>query len=204
MDTEQQAVAVLRQAEAGLRELVSVAASAGDYDSVVKIAAWAKVVGDMAKAPPAITSPASTCADARAVPRDQKLNPKRAKVSKYSRGPSAQYPRFIRQKDQLVRIAWSKREKKEYHHKAPHAILQALVKAMSEFGKDGRIFSTDDLLPIHDTDGNAVPSYQAYVGIALLKHTSLLDQHGRQGYSIPRLAEFADTVEAVWQKLPHR
>ena len=103
-----------------------------------------------------------------------------------------------------MRIAWSKRKKKEYRHKAPYAVLQALVKVMSELGKDGRIFSTEDLLPIQDTDGNEVPSYQAYVGIALLKHTSLLDQHGRQGYSIPRLAEFADTIEAVWQKLPHK
>ncbi len=36
----------------------------------------------------------------------------------------------------------------------------------------------------------------------LLKQMALIDQHGRQGYSIPRLAQFKEAVEAVWQKLP--
>jgi len=201
MSLEEQAVEVLRQAEAGLRGLVSAAASAGDYASVVKIAAWAKAIGDMAKGPATIAAPAGTGACAPAVRQRQKTGPKRAKVPK-GRGPRAAYPRFFRQDEQLVRIAWSKREKKEYRHKAPYAVLQALAKTMSELGKDGRIFSTDDLLPIHDQDGNEVPSYQAYVGIALLKHALLLDQHGRQGYSIPKLTEFGDAVESLWQKLP--
>jgi hypothetical protein len=73
---------------------------------------------------------------------------------------------------------------------------------MSELGRDGRVFSTDDFMPLHDADGAEVPSYQTYVGIAFLKHTSLIDQHGRQGYSIPKLAEFKDAVESLWQKLP--
>lgn len=194
----------MRQAEANLRELVSTAASAGDYASVVKIAAWARAIGNMVKEVPAMAAPASAGVGAPVAVKDQTRSSKSTKVSKPGRGPSVAYPRFLRQDDQLVRIAWSKRKKKEYRHKAPYAVLQALVKVMSELGKDGRIFSTEDLLPIQDTDGNEVPSYQAYVGIALLKHTSLLDQHGRQGYSIPRLAEFADTIEAVWQKLPHK
>jgi hypothetical protein len=75
---------------------------------------------------------------------------------------------------------------------------------MASKGVDGRVFSTDEFLPIKDsTDGSDVPSYQAYVGISLLKQTGLIDQHGRQGYSIPRIAEFKDAVEAVWKNLPN-
>ena len=103
-----------------------------------------------------------------------------------------------------MRIAWSKRQKKEYTHKAPYSVLQALVKTMADLGKDGRIFSTDDILPVCGSDGTEVPTYQAYVGIALLKQTSLIDQHGRQGYSIPRLAEFKDAVGSVWRQLPQQ
>jgi hypothetical protein len=112
------------------------------------------------------------------------------------------YPKFFRHGEQLLRIAWSKKEKKEYQHKAPKFAITALAAAMTKAGKDGRIFSTDDFLPITDSDGTEIPAYQAYVGIALLKQTALIDQHGRQGYSIPRMAEFKDEVEAVWTKLP--
>ena len=73
---------------------------------------------------------------------------------------------------------------------------------MTDVGKDGRVFTTDDFLPISDGDGTEVPAYQAYVGIALLKQTARIDQHGRQGYTIPRLNEFKDAVEAVWRQLP--
>jgi hypothetical protein len=74
---------------------------------------------------------------------------------------------------------------------------------MAEKGAGGRIFSTDQFLPIHNsTDGLPVPNYQAYVGISLLKQTALIDQHGRRGYSIPQIAMFSEAVESVWRKIP--
>lgn len=116
----------------------------------------------------------------------------------------AAYPRFHRRGDQLIRIAWSKRGKKEYSHKAPYAALQALATAIAELGKDGRVFTTDHLLPITSGDGAEVPDYQSYVGIAFLKEMALIDQHGRQGYTIPRPAEFGKSVAAAWHKLPEQ
>jgi hypothetical protein len=71
-----------------------------------------------------------------------------------------------------------------------------------EQGSDGRVFATDQFLPIRDTELGEIPNYQAYLGISFFKHCGLIDQHGRQGYSIPRLAEFKDAIEAVWKKLP--
>jgi hypothetical protein len=93
------------------------------------------------------------------------------------------------------------KRKGEYQHKAPYSVLLALADAMVESGRDGRIFSTEDLLPIQ-ADGASVPAYQAYLGIALFKHGGLIDQHGRQGYSIPQPSKFKDAVIKVWGTLP--
>lgn len=111
------------------------------------------------------------------------------------------YPRFYRRGDQLIRVAYSRRGKKEYSHKAPRTVLELMAAAMSELGKDGRVLTTDQLLPMATSDGNAVPDYQSYVCIAFLKEAGLIDQHGRQGYSIPRLAQFKESVISSWHNL---
>lgn len=200
MECVKRAAAVLQQAEANLRGLVSEAAASGDYASVVQIAAWARTVSEMVRAAPG--QPAKSKAPA---PHPQKKSGKAAPVPRRTPRPAVEeYPKFFRQGDQLIRIAWSKKEKKEYQHKTPLPVLRSLTKAMANIGTDGRVFATDQFLPIRDDDGEEVPSYQAYVGIALLKQTGLIDQHGRQGYSIPRLSEFKDAVESVWKKLPEQ
>jgi hypothetical protein len=202
MDLLARAIGLLQKTEAELRKIVSEAASAGDYGSVVQIAALARSMSE-------ILDPASSKASK---PVRRQLNPSSARDdgpgSRMTRTRSARsngdYPRFARHGDQLVRIAWSKRDKREYEHKAPFAVLRALTAGMAEKGSDGRVFSTDQLLPIRDEDGSEVPTYQVYAGIALLKQVGLIDQHGRQGYSIPRLSEFKRAVEAVWKNLPEK
>ena len=52
------------------------------------------------------------------------------------------YPKFFRQGDQLIRVAWSKREKGEYQHKATYSVVQAVALAIAGCGKNGRVFST--------------------------------------------------------------
>ncbi len=193
------ATEILRQAEASLRDVVSHAAAAGDYAGVVQIASWASAVRDL------FVGERVDEGKRRRSPRADKgiashaATPPRKGQRRQSRGD---YPRFFRQRDQLVRVAWSKRDKKEYQHKAPYSTIQSLVAAMCKAGRDGRVFSTDQILPMQDAEGSDVPSYQVYVGIALMKHAGLIDQHGRQGYSIPQLTEFSDAVESVWRSLP--
>lgn len=201
MGIEARAAAILRDAETGLRQLAAEGASAGDYAGIIKVAAWAKAVSDLVKssAPEASAKPSTV----------QRVAATAAKPKGVTRRTTPQtedrkeYPRFFRYGEQLIRVAWSKREKKEYQHKAPHSALQALATALAEAGKDGRVFSTDQVLPIRDpADGSEIPNYQSYVCIAWLKQTGLVDQHGRQGYSVPRLAEFKDAVESIWRTLP--
>src|SRR5439155_15805972 len=190
---------LLQETEAKLRGLVSEAATSGDYASVVQIASLARTVSELLnrKSPERVNS-----AVAVPVPNFPHVGAKGPKQISLSKRGERSYPLFFRQGDQVVRIAWSKREKKEYRHKAAYTILKLLAKSMAEKGSDGRVFATEQFLPVHDAQNSEVPNYQAYVGISLFKQTGLIDQHGRQGYSIPRLADFKDAVEAVWKKLP--
>ena len=199
MSTVERAREVLRQAETNLRQLVSQSAAAGEYESVVQIASWASALkqllpgenvgrGNGPSAPPS----------AKKAARRAVRHPKRTQ----GRRGESEYPRFFRRDEELVRVAWSKRDKREYQHKAPYSTLQAIVATIGRLGKDGRVFSTDQILPLRDTEGSDLPNYQAYVGIALLKKVGLIDQHGRQGYSVPQLADFENAVSLVWKNLP--
>jgi hypothetical protein len=191
---------LLGRTESALRGLVAEAISAGDYDAVVQLASWARSVGELVQEVSTDVRPGATLDRATVGPRDPSKALRSARRGKSS--TKDEYPRFYRKGDRLVRVAWSKREKKEYEHKAPHSVLRSLTASIIEKGVAGRVFSTDDVLPIYDDDGAPVPSYQAYVGIALLKQTGLLDQHGRQGYSMPQPHDLESAVEAVWRNLP--
>lgn len=200
MDTLTRAAGVIHRAEAELRALVSERASAGDYDSVVKIASWARALATLIVAP----ARASTTVHRSRQGISERGGTKgqvQARRSPRS-GKKEAYPKFFRRGEQIVRVAWSKRDKKEYQHKSPHSAVKALAHAIARIGAEGRVFTAEELLPIQHDDGTDIPSYQAYAGIALFKQTGLIDQHGRQGYSIPNPAEFQVAAEAVLKKLP--
>jgi len=204
MDSLNRAAGILRRAEAELRALVSERASAGDYESVVTIASWARSLTNLIGAPAGADMRASSLVNPplqRARQRGKGKPDAQARRSSHP-GRREAYPKFFRRGDQIVRVAWSKRDKKEYQHKAPDSALKALARAMAQIGVDGRVFSAEELLPIQHADGTDIPSYQAYAGIALFKQTGLIDQHGRQGYSIPNPAGLQAAVEAVLKKLP--
>lgn len=188
MDSVDRAAEILSQAEKALREVASKAVESGEYTNVLRITSWAKGVQELlgGRAPP--NTPLTG-----AKKSNKKAGPAKAKV---------EYPRFFRRGDVLVRIAWSKQKRKEYQHKAPHGVVLAVADAVAKAGKDGCIFTTEKFLPVNDPDGNEVPSYQAYLAVSLLKQVGLIEQHGRQGYSVPRLAEFKDALNGVWEKLP--
>lgn len=193
---------MLREAEGEMRRILSDAAKAGDYNSVVKLASWARQLTEMMGEPPlalhsrgALTAPSRTTS---AVGRSAVLK------AKSPRGQRSSYPTFHRQNDRLVRVAWSKREKKEYEHKTPRAALEVVATAVAELGSDGRIFTMEEVLPVADSEGVEIPSYQAYVALSFLRNAGLVEQHGRQGYSIPRATELKTDLESLWLDLPKR
>ncbi len=192
------AIETLNRAESDLRELVAKAAASGDYAAVVRIASWAQAVNDLAgKKPSSRDSGIDFAFSNGAVGMVGQVKPRST-----SKKHVNDYPRFFRHGNELVRVAWSRRAKSEYQHKTSEAVLKTVADTLTKVGSDGRIFSTDEFLPIRDPEGVEVPAYQIYVCIALLKLTGLIEQHGRQGYSISTPDEFTDSVDAIWRKLP--
>lgn len=193
---------VLRDCEGRLRELVSEAAAAGEYEAVIQLTEWARTVSALASGTTQTVRKNTGVAETA---KRKKSKRKPSSAGKSRRTAAASYPRFARLKNDLVKIGWSKKEKKEYSHKAPYSAIRALVAAMANVGRDGRVFSTDELLPLDDAEGNTFPGYQVYACIALLKRKGLIDQHGRQGYSILQPDSLDHEVEAIWRELPeHR
>lgn len=179
------AIKVLTKCEEDLRALVAAAADSGDYDAVLRITSWAKQIASMSGAALAVAPEKRAATD----------SPKKAPVRPV-------YPRFLRRGDQLIKIGWSKREKSEYEHKAPRQTALILARVIAEAGKDGRIFQINGLLPLIDPkDGSEIPDYQVYLVVAWWRSSGLLDQHGRQGYSIPNAGQLQDAVESAWTKL---
>lgn len=187
---------LLEGTEKALRDLVSESAMSGDYSSVVLIAEWAKSLHQLLQ-----ESGTANSGNGKLSTATKQL--KKNTTSKPASRPAINdYPRFLQQGNELIRVAWSKREKREYRHKAPYSAVEAVARAMHEKGVEGRVFSTDDFLPLRDGEATDIPNYQAYVAIALFKHTGLIDQHGRQGYSIRQPHDFRNAVETLWRNLP--
>ncbi len=124
-----------------------------------------------------------------------------AATFKRKRGRRSEYPKFYGREDWLIKVGYSKSEG-EYEHKAPKAVLFSLVEALVKASRKSRQFSMNDVLPLTTGDGSEIPSYQPYLCLNWLRECGLVEQHGRQGYSIPGTSEWRAEVQARWERLP--
>jgi hypothetical protein len=219
MDALEEAVGVLRTAEQKLRGLIAQAADKAEYDHLSQLAEWAKqinaLLGEPAKsasgAPPSHTGLVQAgnvnnhpAKGRNGLPSTRSL----AKGGKKTRGKKKkkpEYPKFIREGETLVKVGWSKREKKPYEHKAPRRVLRAMVRTLVQAGKGGGRFTTDGFFPLKDTaDNSDIPDYQAYLVLAWLRDAGQIVQHGRQGYSLPGGTDLTRESERLWDLLPTR
>ena len=203
MDHIMLAAEVLQGAETKLRDIVAKAAASGDYNSVVQITSWAKAIRDLLEQKPTTRAVGHDVAFANGN-TTVVAQVKNSRTQAKKKHAAENYPRFFRRGDELVRIAWSRRARSEYQHKTTQSVLKTVADTLSRLGNKGRIFSTDEVLPLRDAQGAEIPSYQAYVVIALLKLTGLIEPHGRQGYSISSTDDLSQAVAALWQKLPSK
>ena len=52
--------------------------------------------------------------------------------------------------------------------------------------------------------GTEIPTYQAYLCLAWLRGAALIEQHGRQGYSVPAAAQLAGLAVRRFEQLARR
>lgn len=203
MDLLSRVEAILRDAESSLQMLVAEAASSGQYQAVRHVNDVAEHLAELRSSIAATADEGS--AQQSAIPVDQEREArsptKTAQRKKTPRGSS--YPRFSRDGDQLVKTGWSKKNREEYQHRAPRAVLSAMASALESAGARKRPVVMDRLLPLMLEDKREVPAYQAYAALAFLKDQSIVEALGRQGYRMtigvkPLEAE----LQKGWEALP--
>jgi hypothetical protein len=190
----------LWECEADLRRLLAEAANEGDYPSVLRITEWARAISALAAEagndPPGASDPAP--------PRK---SPVASEVvagnGRKPRSKTDKYPQFFRRGDELVKVGWSKKDRKEYCHRAARRAIDAVALSVRQVGTKGRMFTGDKLLPLKDTiDGARIADYQAYVALAWLKQLGIVEQHGRKsGYTLVPDKQIDSIVMAAWPEL---
>jgi len=193
---------ILDQCEQALRQSAGTALAAGDYDTARQIIAWAEHVAAMAavaRSPhlsPALPAPQSSAPPAAA-------GASSARPAK-GRPPEDVYPRFLRRGDELVKIGWSKKDRKEYSHRAPRPALDAVLATLKRIASDGSGFTSDHLSLLKDpARGGVFPLYQVFVVLAWLRQLGLVKQHGKKGgYTLIPERPLDTTVAAAWLGLP--
>ncbi|MCH8045938.1 MAG: hypothetical protein IID44_19670 [Planctomycetes bacterium] len=189
---------VLRDAETALQHLMAEAATNGEYDSLPTLAGWAQRVGKLPDEPED-----SRRASRRVVGKSAGTNSNSAQKSMRKRR-SAEYPKFVRDDNNLVKIGWSKTDRSEYEHKASRQTVQAIASSIFRLGRTGDRFAMEDVLPVEDLGGDQIPNYQCYLTLAWLRSIQLVERHGRLGYTIAKGIDHVEAVDDCWSRLANR
>lgn len=200
---------MLHTLNAAVRSELTAAADACRFDDLAELATLAKEITALTSRWPchlelgAIKSksgsPQATCTAAEA------LKPPSSSVSQ-SKLMTNTFPHFLREKDDLVKLGWSRKEKGPYEHRTPKSSVDSVVSAVLLNGKTGHRFTIDEIksaLPHPETSGK-IPIYQIYAVVSWLKWAGLVLQHGRQGYTAVRPQTFISSFEIAWQSLSER
>lgn len=194
---------LLTETERGLVGLANEAGAARDYDQAGSLIELARKIKQLADE---FARGRSSASEAMADPNDGRrdiLPTVGSRIPERSRNKLGQYPRFLREGENLIKIGWSKTERAEYEHKSPQTLLTALCQALT--GAKGKRITMDKVLPLKDpANGSAFSDYQSYVCLAWLRSVGLVIQHGRQGYSLPKRTDLEKGVETHWANLPTR
>lgn len=206
----QTAIAIMRQCEKELQLLLQQVSQTGDYELLRNVARWAQGVANLADEAQSVASGTKILEHGvSSIPRSQ--NRKQpiskqnkiiltAKKKKPKKRKGMDYPKFARRGDLLIKIGWSKKEKKEYQHKAPKYVIEALCEALVQT-KDLNVFSTDDIFPLNENDGSEIPNYQSYLCLAWFKAEEIIVQEGRQGYLVPDRKNIHESIQLRWKEL---
>jgi len=201
---------VLEKAEGELRQLIAQEAERGRYAEITSIAHAADVLsrlrsnGNISEAeslaPTRLSHARLAAARARATTAAQESS---APSNEFGRAETnKKYPRFHREGARLVKTSWSKTTDSEYEHKAGKAVLDAVADSLLKLALKKKRFSVEELGRVRlDSGGPVIPSYQVYLCIAWLRAEGILEQSGRDGYSLLNKNDFRETVDKKWAGL---
>jgi hypothetical protein len=196
------AIKVIRRAEDELRAQAQRALTEGRYRDVAIIARLADDLAQLAERE-SLSNGSTVDATNPVVPC-----PNRSSVSRRSqvmeRNPKS-FPRFEREGERLVKVAWSKRDRSHYEHKAPFNVVNLLIAAIRSKKGVGARFTAPDVLPLIDPrSGTEIPSYQSYLALGWLRHEGVVVKYGRDTYSLKPMAATEAHIAELWEGLPSR
>ena len=193
MDILDKSDSALQRCEHELRELGAQAIKEGSYDAARRIMKLAEVLADSRTLnipKPAATTSMGSSPDQPAAPpaaKDTRTGQATKTSPRPKRTATENYPQFRRRGEKLVKVGWSKKNRQEYEHLAPEAVVFAFATHLREQISSGRIFSIESILPVLDPDGNGdLPTYQIYLALAWLRSVGLVEKRGRDGYVADR------------------
>ena len=205
MDTIQRTSELLRTTEASIAELAHQDMAERQYDRASILLDIAQQIKKLSSRLSTIGLDSAPGEGGTALGSSRLPNPVNGKRSGSRTAWKKAYPQFVREGDSLVKIGWSRTEKKEYEHRCPKKVLTLLFAAISQAGAGGRRFTMADVLPLTDaSDGSEVPTYQVYLCVAWLRSVGIVTQYGRQGYSLAATDDLNGTAALYWRQLPTR
>jgi hypothetical protein len=80
-------------------------------------------------------------------------------------------------------------------------VVYSILSRLAELESPEKVLTSDEIFPIKLDDGSEVPSYQAYLCLAWLRHAGLAEQIGRQGYRFRNPIQLRSDVDQCWETL---
>jgi hypothetical protein len=201
MDIGRQASEIISDAERRIQELVRHALQQRDYEAVQRLSAIARSIAEVGAVEVPDAAPLMQTTQRVPAQRSPKVSPTVATTGSH-------LPRFFKDGSEanLVKLGYSKSDRRTYEHRSPRDVLDRLVGLIVEIGTQGRRFTTDQILPAAETRLADVPSYQVYLCLAFLVQRGIVRKIGRLGYVIDESVEndVATAVHSAWEALPVR
>lgn len=115
------------------------------------------------------------------------------------------YPQYRRDGEMLIKVAWSKKNRRPYEHRAPRRIVQLLVDKIRrryDHVGDEQVFDASHIMPLWTPNQEEYPSYQVYLALGWLRHVGAVSKKGRSGYVLRSGKGTPTQLEALWRDLP--
>jgi hypothetical protein len=206
-----QAIAQIRDCEEKIRALIELALAENRYEELAELARLGASLSKVLDHGGAPTRERSTDDHSTSNlplegprPTDNSISSSSSPFISRKQPRPADFPRFERHGDRLIKLGWSKTDKSVYEHRAPLDVAQTVFsKLIPSTGKGGYL-RMDKVLPIVMADKSEIPSYQAYLVLAWLRDRGAIQRQGNDGYKLVEKSMTKEKFNEYWQQTPER